>query len=259
MFERATWYQWLALAERSSNPPSNSSLGKQVGANSNCRLRGQIFVGTCGHAAGAVADPPEHRSKGVWSSGCVGLPQPQHGCSCSLCESESARKASAAPATAGAAAGAELARPFLRAQKYVNQARRRRNPTSLRITLNHARSLERVLSSLCGQITWFFGDAGSRRAHRTVNHELGVLGLCSKGRLIGPARTRLISDVVASLPGSWAQRDAACCCGSRRTAHRRRHSVVHQPSALRTHDQRSNGRPHKPPAPRLCGQRHGQP
>jgi hypothetical protein len=51
----------------------------------------------------------EHRSKGVWSSGGALLAQPQHGCSCSFVESESAEKASAAPVRARAAAGADLA------------------------------------------------------------------------------------------------------------------------------------------------------
>ena len=50
----------------------------------------------------------EHRSKGCSSSGGARLAQPQHGCSCSFVESESAEKASAGPVAAGAGAGAEL-------------------------------------------------------------------------------------------------------------------------------------------------------
>jgi hypothetical protein len=50
----------------------------------------------------------EHRPKGCSSGGGAGLAQPQHGCSCSFVESESAETACTGPVAAGARAGAEL-------------------------------------------------------------------------------------------------------------------------------------------------------
>ena len=50
----------------------------------------------------------EHCLKGFWSSGGAGLPQPQHGCSRSFRESESASNAAVGAAAAGAAAELEL-------------------------------------------------------------------------------------------------------------------------------------------------------